>query len=105
MPSPFENQPSQRTPRNLPASNALAWRGCWMPPTRALLSKADSIFAGELRVAEWTEIDLDAALWTVPFARMKREVQQKLHGSPHLVPLPRQSVVAFRGLHELTGRG
>jgi hypothetical protein len=35
---------------------------------------------------------------------MKREVQQKLHGAPHLVPLPRQAVAVFRELHELTGR-
>jgi integrase len=60
---------------------------------------------GELRFAEWAEIDLEKALWTVPSARMKREVQQKLHGAPHLVPLPTQAVEVFRELHELTGRG
>jgi integrase len=42
---------------------------------------------GELRFAEWAEIDLDGALWTVPSMRMKREPRQKLHGAPHLVPL------------------
>jgi integrase len=36
---------------------------------------------------------------------MKREVQQKLHGAPHLVPLPTQAVEVFRELRELTGRG
>jgi integrase len=60
---------------------------------------------GELRFAEWAEIGLDEALWTVPSARMKREVQQKLHGAPHLVPLPTQAVEVFRELRELTGRG
>ena len=29
----------------------------------------------ERRFAEWSEIDLDEALWTVPAARMKRELQ------------------------------
>ena len=42
---------------------------------------------GELRFGEWPEIDLDAALWTVPAARMKRELREKLNGAPHLVPL------------------
>ncbi len=60
---------------------------------------------GELRYAEWSEIDLDAAEWTVPAARMKRERAGKLHGAPHLVPLPRQAVEALRELHALTGQG
>jgi integrase len=58
---------------------------------------------GELRFAEWPEIDLDAAMWTVPAIRMKRELRQKLHGAPHLVPLPRQAVEVLRELHPLTG--
>jgi integrase len=33
---------------------------------------------GELRKAEWAEFDLDAALWTVPPGRMKREKAGKL---------------------------
>jgi integrase len=60
---------------------------------------------GELRHAEWAEIDLDSAEWTVPAARMKREKAGKLHGTPHLVPLPRQAVDALRELHALTGEG
>lgn len=60
---------------------------------------------GELRHAEWAEIDLDAAEWTVPAARMKREKAGKLNGAPHLVPLPRQAVEALRDLHPLTGSG
>ncbi len=62
------------------------------PVVRAAFKVAPMLllWPGELRFAEWAEIDLDAALWTVPSARMKREVQQKLHGAPHLVPLPRK---------------
>ena len=37
---------------------------------------------GELRAGEWSEIDLDAALWTVPARRMKRELREKLNGAP-----------------------
>lgn len=58
---------------------------------------------GELRCAEWPEIDLDAALWTVPAPRMKRTLREKMLGGPHLVPLPHQAVAVLRELHEVTG--
>jgi integrase len=53
---------------------------------------------GELRKAEWTEIDLDDALWRIPAERMKAR-------NPHLVPLSRQAVTVLRELRPLTGRG
>lgn len=58
---------------------------------------------GELRQARWEEFDLDAGLWTVPAARMKREKAGKLYGKPHLVPLSIQAVAVLRDLKELTG--
>jgi integrase len=36
---------------------------------------------------------------------MKRERAGKLHGAPHLVPLPTQAVAALHALHPLTGGG
>ena len=77
------------------------------PVVRAALKLAPMLLLrpGELRFAEWTEIDLDAALWQVPAARMKRELRQKISGTPHLVPLPRQAVAVFRELQALTGLG
>jgi integrase len=53
---------------------------------------------GELRAAEWSEIDLDAAEWRVPAERMKMKEQ-------HVVPLARQAVELLRNLHPLTGSG
>ena len=75
------------------------------PVVRAALKLAPMLLLrpGELRWAEWPEIDLDAALWTVPAARMKRELREKLLGAPHLVPLPHQAVAVLRELHVLTG--
>jgi len=75
------------------------------PVVRAALKLAPMLLLrpGELRCAEWPEIDLDAALWTVPAARMKRELREKLLGAPHLVPLPHQAVTLLRDLHGLTG--
>lgn len=58
---------------------------------------------GELRHARWAEFDLDAGVWTVPAERMKREKAGKLHGKPHMVPLPVQAVATLRDLHALTG--
>ena len=81
-----------------------AYRGG--PIVRAALQLAPLLFQrpGELRAAAWAEIDLDAALWTIPPARMKREKDGKENGAPHLVPLPRQAVEILRELHQLTGR-
>lgn len=77
------------------------------PIVRAALQLAPMLFQrpGELRAAEWSEIDLDSALWTIPAARMKRTKDGKENGDPHLVPLPRQAVEILRGLHGYTGHG
>lgn len=40
---------------------------------------------GEIRQAEWSEFDLDGAVWTIPAARMKQR-------QPHRVPLSRQAL-------------
>ncbi|MEK7992446.1 MAG: integrase arm-type DNA-binding domain-containing protein [Planctomycetota bacterium] len=77
------------------------------PIVRAALQLAPILFQrpGELRAAEWSEIDLDNALWTIPAARMKRSKDGKENGSPHLVPLPRQAVEILRGQRGYTGHG
>jgi integrase len=64
------------------------------PIVRAALQLAPMLFQrpGELRGAAWAEIDLQAALWTIPAARMKRTKDGKENGDPHLVPLPNQAV-------------
>ncbi len=60
---------------------------------------------GELRNAEWAEIDLDGATWTIPAQRMKREKAGKKDGPPHVVPLAWQAVAILRELVPLTGHG
>ena len=78
-----------------------------MAITRAALQLAPLVFVrpGELRKAEWVEIDLDANQWRIPAARMKRTKQEKLNGTAHVVPLSRQAVAVLRELHPLTGHG
>lgn len=51
---------------------------------------------GELRSAEWSEIDFDGALWTIPGEKMKMR-------RPHRVPLAKQSIDLLRDLHGITG--
>jgi len=78
-----------------------------MPITRAALRLAPLVFVrpGELRKAEWSEFDLDAAVWRIPAARMKHTKQEKLSGAPHVVPLSRQALAVVRELQPLTGHG
>ena len=78
-----------------------------MPITRAALQLAPLVFVrpGELRKAEWSEFDLDAAVWRIPAARMKHTKQEKLSGAPHVVPLSRQALAVVRELQPLTGHG
>ena len=75
--------------------------------TRAALQLAPLLFQrpGEFRMAEWPEFDLDAGLWLIPSARMKRTVQGKASGAAHAVPLASQAVAILRDLHPLTGHG
>lgn len=62
---------------------------------------------GELRQAEWAEIDLDKREWNVPIERLKLRVTEKVRrkGEFHLVPLAEQAVAVLRELHSLTGSG
>ena len=53
---------------------------------------------GEVRKAEWTEFDLDNAIWRVPAARMKTRRE-------HLVPLSSQAVALLLEVRQLTGLG
>ena len=53
---------------------------------------------GEVRHAEWNEIDLENATWDIPSEKMKRR-------KPHVVPLCRQAVELLKALKEKTGRG
>lgn len=74
------------------------------PVVRAALQLAPLLFQrpGELRGAAWAEIDLEAALWTIPAARMKRSKDGKENGDPHLVPLPPQAVTVLTSLKPYT---
>jgi integrase len=51
---------------------------------------------GELRQAEWAEIDVEKAIWSIPIEKMKMR-------RPHKVPLSRQALAMIEELREITG--
>ncbi|EHJ47085.1 integrase family protein [Solidesulfovibrio carbinoliphilus subsp. oakridgensis] len=72
------------------------------PVTVAALRLAPLVFVrpGELRQAEWSEIDLDAAdgpRWSIPAEKMKMR-------RDHVVPLSKQAVDIITEIYSLTGQ-
>ena len=70
--------------------------GTFVVKCALLLAPMLFVRPGELRQAEWVDVDLDAAEWR--FMSSKR-------GVPHIVPLSTQAVGILRDLHALTGHG
>lgn len=68
--------------------------------TKCALKLAPLVFVrpGELRAAQWSEIDLEKAEWNIPAERMKMR-------QPLLIPLAIQAVTILRDLHPLTSTG
>ena len=68
--------------------------------TRAALKLAPLVFVrpGELRHAEWADIDLDATEWRIPAEKMKMD-------RPHIVPLSTQAAEILKDIQPLMGGG
>ena len=68
------------------------------PTTMAALKLAPLVFVrpGELRAAEWAEIDVDEERWSIPQSRMKEKL-------PHEVPLSIQALTIIEELRPITG--
>jgi integrase len=75
------------------------------PIVRTALQLAPLLYQrpGNLRMMEWAELDLNAALWTIPSMKMKRTKEEKENGEAHIVPLPVQAVTLLRNIQPLTG--
>lgn len=68
--------------------------------TVAALKLSPLVFVrpGELRTAEWAEIDLSVAEWRIPGVKMKMKAD-------HIVPLCTQAVAILLDLQAITGHG
>ena len=77
------------------------------PVVRTALQLAPLLYQrpGNLANMEWAELDLDAALWTIPSMKMKRTKLEMEQGDAHTVPLPVQAVALLKSLQPLTGHG
>ncbi|WP_051603211.1 tyrosine-type recombinase/integrase [Simplicispira psychrophila] len=77
------------------------------PTTKIALRLAALFFQrpGNIRAMEWTWIDLDKAMLTIPPASMKRTLNEKVNGRQHHVPLAKQAIAALKELQPLTGSG
>lgn len=68
--------------------------------TRCALRLAPLVFVrpGELRHAEWREINFETSEWRIPAEKMKA-------GVLHIVPLSRQALAVLHEIYPLTGHG
>ena len=74
-----------------------SYSGSIITATALKLSPLVFVRPGELRQAEWSEIDLDNAEWRIPAEKMKMRVV-------HIVPLSKQAIDIITDIQPLTGR-
>ncbi len=67
--------------------------------TRAALKLSPYVMLrpGELRGAEWSEIDLEKKQWKIPAEKMKMK-------RPHIIPLSEQAVAILQNIQLITGK-
>ena len=75
-----------------------SYEGTLVVKTALKLAPLLFVRPGELRHAEWSEIDLETGQWIIPASKMKTKTE-------HLVPLCKQAIEALSDLYPLTGRG
>ena len=73
------------------------YSGSFLVKTAMRLQVLTGLRPGELRQAEWSEIDIEKKIWEVPAERMKKR-------RPHCVPLPRQAINLLEQLRPITGQ-
>jgi integrase len=75
-----------------------AYKGSFVVQCALKFAPLTFVRPGELRHAEWSEIDLDNAEWNIPGSKMKMK-------EAHLVPLSKQAIEILTALKPLTGTG
>lgn len=96
--TPYKSHPRPAITEHVAIGELMAAIERFRPKRRALCLKLAALTfvrPGELASAAWADISFDAALWRIPAERMKMK-------RPHMVPLSRQALDAFRALHEIT---
>ena len=73
------------------------YQGGFVVKSALILAPLVCVRPGELRRAEWTEIDLENALWAIPGTKMKRRKE-------HIIPLSHQAVRVLKEIKPMTGQ-
>jgi integrase len=75
--------------------------------TRAALILSALLFQrpGNIRQMEWSWLDEEKAMLTIPAKDMKRRKDKKENGRPHYVPLALQALACLKEVRPLTGHG
>ena len=74
------------------------YRGSFVVQSALKFAPLTFVRPGELRHAEWSEIDFEKAEWNIPAHKMKMK-------QAHLVPLSNQAIEILTELKKLTGEG
>jgi integrase len=72
------------------------YQGSFVVQCALRLSPLFFVRPGELRHAEWSEIDMEEAVWNIPAQKMKMKMA-------HIVPLCKQAIEILNELKPLTG--
>ena len=81
------------------------YRGSLVVRCAFRLSPLVMLRPSELAGAEWSEIDFDTEMWTIPVARMKGSKAVKEDNlTTHVIPLSRQAIAILKEIQPLTGR-
>jgi integrase len=75
-----------------------SYQGSFIVKAALLLQALTFVRPGELRHAEWSEIDFDKCEWNIPAGKMKMR-------EPHLVPLSQKAIAILTEVKQLTGQG
>jgi integrase len=95
-----ENRPAITEPKQAAdlMRSIFAYTGHPYTLTALKLSALVMLRPGELRAAEWAEIDLEGGEWRIPGERL-----QKRKNVAHVVPLSRQSIELLQSVQPLSG--
>ena len=77
------------------------------PETVAALKLSALFFQrpGNIRAMEWSWVNMDGKMLSIPANSMKSSKYEKANGKPHTVPLARQALEVLQSIKPLTGHG
>ena len=77
------------------------------PETVAALKLSALFFQrpGNIRAMEWSWVNMDGKMLSIPAKSMKSSKYEKANGKPHTVPLARQALEVLHSIKPLTGHG